>query len=292
MFVTIRCSCGQTLRAPANAAGRKVQCPACFTTRVIPAGYDDEPDPRNQVGNGGTGAPAIFAVAALVLVAGCLAFGASGIAVYRAFHKSDRDADTLVASNSSSETHSSSTDPIASLGAATVADYYPLKVGTKWHYRVETMGIESNATMQISKIESIDGQAMARLDSLIEDQVIASEHLSANETGVFRHRFNGLPASPPICVLKYPIKDGESWKTDFVVGNEKCRVESQCAKEEVTVPAGKYQTVKVTTKMVNNGQRIMVVYWFAKDIGAVKQVVDAVGAGTVTMELESVELGK
>jgi hypothetical protein len=170
-------------------------------------------------------------------------------------------------------------------------DYYPLKPGTKWHYRVTTNGRTGTFTNQISKIEKIDDLPLARLEAIVNDKVVASEHLRSDDKGVYRHRFNGLESKPAIQLLRYPVKDGDTWETDFVIGTEKGKAVTVVGKEEVKVPAGTYQTVRVRVDTDSGGQKISTTYWFADGIGFVKQAIDLGGRKTV-LELEKYEPAK
>src|SRR5579862_394263 len=87
-------------------------------------------------------------------------------------------------------------------------NYYPLQVGNKWHYRVEVGGNTVNVVSTIAKIETIDGVPLARLESETNGKTGATEHLRQTKDGVFRDCFNGQEATPPFCLLKYPLKSG------------------------------------------------------------------------------------
>jgi tRNA A-37 threonylcarbamoyl transferase component Bud32 len=157
----------------------------------------------------------------------------------------------------------------------TEASYYPLKLGTKWHYRKETsLGAATPHLHQIVKIEKIDGQSLARLEALQHGEVLASEHLSTTAHGIFRHRNNGWEISPPLCLLKFPIKIGESWESEHRFGDEKGKVSCRIGAEEVEVAAGKYQAITSHLEvMETGGRKIGITYWFAPGVGVVKQTV-------------------
>src|SRR5262245_1755100 len=92
---------------------------------------------------------------------------------------------------------------------ASPPNFFPLKVGTKWHYQLD-QGTGQKGTMvnQIAKIETIGGKEVARLESVVNGNVVATDYLSANNEGVFRNRYNDIEVSPPVCLLKYPPKEG------------------------------------------------------------------------------------
>ncbi len=170
-------------------------------------------------------------------------------------------------------------------------DYFPLKAGAKWHYRVLANGNEGKMITQVPKIEKIDDKPLARLEAVVNDQIVATEHLSTTNKGIFRYRANGAEAVPPVPVLKYPVKPGDTWKVETTVNNQKITISSKVGQEEVTVPAGKFKAVTVESDVETVGQSFKSTFWFVEGKGWVKQTLDLPG-GKVVMELEKFEPGK
>lgn len=169
-------------------------------------------------------------------------------------------------------------------------DYLPLKEGMKWHYQVEGNGVKVPLITQVAKIESINGQPLARVETVAKGMVVASEHLSNTPQGIFRHRFNGVDVSPPVCVLKYPVKNGASWESENKLGEQKAKMACRVGSDEVEVPAGKYKAVTVQVDAEVEGMKLTTTYWFAAGVGIVKQTVEFGGRKT-TMALEKFERG-
>ena len=174
--------------------------------------------------------------------------------------------------------------------------YYPLKVGNKWTYQVESDAVpkgNSKLMNQIAKIEKIDGVSLSRLETTAKGKVVASEHLSITDKGIFRNRYNGTEVSPPICMLKFPIKKGSTWKVESKVGEEKLSVSCKSDEEEIEVPAGKFKTVKVVmdAEVVGAGIIVSTTYWFSQGVGVVKQHVN-INSMQFTLLLEKFEEGK
>ncbi len=185
-------------------------------------------------------------------------------------------------------------------GAAQVApdknkllDYQPLKVGTKWTYDVDAgNGQIRQVTNQIAKIELIDGKELARMETVINGTVVASEHLTSTPAGVFRHRYNGIEVRPALCVIKYPFKVGESWEATPSIGPQQMKVTARSVgTKEVTSPAGKFQTIAVHIETEVNGTKIGSTSWYAPGIGVVAQETE-IGDKNVGMELAKFEPGK
>ena len=116
--------------------------------------------------------------------------------------------------------------------------------------------------------------------------------MTATDKGVFRHRGNGVELSPPVCLLKYPFKKGDTWESETTLGNQQMKVKAKAVDfEEVTVPAGKYKAVKADGEFAVAGFTANFSYWFAPDVGIVKQTQESNGM-KVSFELEKYEPAK
>jgi hypothetical protein len=182
--------------------------------------------------------------------------------------------------------------PLCAADDETNPDYYPLKVGTKWHYDINANGKKMSSVNEIAKTETIDGKSLSRLETTVMEKVAATEHLTVTDKGVFRNRINGMEITPPVCLLKFPVKDGETWDSEVKIGAEQLTVKAKAGKEEeITVPAGTYKAVTSELEVTAGGITVKTRYWFAKDVGVVKQTMDNNGA-TIEMELSKFEKGK
>ena len=175
--------------------------------------------------------------------------------------------------------------------------YYPLQVGNQWNFKVTVGDNTAAAISRIAKIEAIDGVEMARLEAAVNGNVVATEHLRQTAEGILRHRNNGAEINPPIVLLKYPInikpKEPMKWSGKINVGNDKGSYTCEATMDPVEVPAGKFKdAIKVAIKLEQGkgGQIVNTSYWFVKDIGFVRQTVDAQGL-SIVMELEKFEKG-
>jgi hypothetical protein len=170
-------------------------------------------------------------------------------------------------------------------------NYYPVAEGAAWHFHVTVNGNEAKATNRIAKIEKIDGVDLGRLEAVVSDKVVATEHVSQNDKGVFRHRYNGQVIDPPLPLIRYPVKAGDKWDGELKVGKDAARYDCVATEEEVSVPAGKFKAVKVVINVTENGNTLATTYWFVNDIGFVRQTVEA-GNLNILMELEKRETKK
>jgi serine/threonine protein kinase len=157
------------------------------------------------------------------------------------------------------------------------ASYFPLKKGTKWQRRFESSdGRTWQCISQVADIDQIDGQVvLARVDAIVQGIVLETEYLSSTAQGIFRHRAQTTwEISPPLCLLTFPVKTGQAWESGLSIGELKykatCRV---VGSEEVEVPAGKFQAVKVYMDMQQEGteDKNIFISWFVAGIGIVKQ---------------------
>ena len=124
-----------------------------------------------------------------------------------------------------------------------VPDYYPLKPGATWTYDLDPgNGRKIRVTNQIARIETIDGKSMARVETVINGRVALTQHLLSTPEGVFRCRMSDADVSPPLCFLKYPFKEGETWKAEPVIGNEHSQMSFKNGRhEELTSSATRYR---------------------------------------------------
>lgn len=169
--------------------------------------------------------------------------------------------------------------------------YYPLTPGNEWHYAGKVGNKDLKMVFRAAELEDIDGVKLIRLETLIDGKTAANEHLGHSDKGLFRHRFNGLKVDPPFMLVRYPINKGDTWKSNVKSGGEIAETTSTVGEETVTVPLGKFKTVKVTVAGSANGIDIKTTYWFAPDVGMVKQTLD-MGEVHLVLELEKRVQGK
>lgn len=170
-------------------------------------------------------------------------------------------------------------------------NYYPLKTGHTWHYRVDINGKMAMAASTVAAIEKIDGRDLARLEGTMDGKIIATEHLATTPRGIFRHQYNGIPTDPPFLLLRYPLKPGDKWEGTARLGKGRIEYTAVTKEEMVETPAGKYSAVRVDFDLTEAGNRVATSYWFAPEVGMVKQTIDAAGV-TVTLILDRFEKTK
>jgi len=178
-------------------------------------------------------------------------------------------------------------DPAKEKPKTPVPNYYPMEVGNEWKYRSKSKDKTSSITTRITKLDTINGQSLSRLEMFD-----LTEHLSQTEKGVFRHRMNGAEISPPFQLLAYPPKVGTKWEGESATKKGKFKYSAEIQVEEsIEVPAGTFNAIRVAFVVEENGKKTDSVYWFAKDVGFVKQTMEGTGPA-VLLELEKFERKK
>jgi hypothetical protein len=172
--------------------------------------------------------------------------------------------------------------------------YYPTVEGTK---RVMTMtfaGRTTETTETVSKVTEKDGTFTVTTSREIGGRVVEWVY-EVSAKGVFRVTTPGGEKGEPEPLLKLPAKEGDTWASEQpgVAEGPSSKATSTVGKEEeVTVPAGKFKAIPVTTEANLNGQiPIKVTSWYAAGAGVVKTVSEMNGSERVT-ELKEFTPGK
>jgi hypothetical protein len=173
--------------------------------------------------------------------------------------------------------------------------YYPLRVGTIWHYRAG----DGKFTIQVARHEKVGETLCAVLETKRNGKVVGSEHLAVASDGIYRHTLtlpsssakpenekNQLTIKPPLLLLKLPPEEGDSWKIGSKADDKTFRGSFEVGEQEITVPAGTYKTTRVTSQDLEvNALKAGITTFYAEGVGMVKQIIE-VGDVKVEIELE------
>jgi hypothetical protein len=169
-------------------------------------------------------------------------------------------------------------------------EYYPLKNGSKWVYKVA----ETTITVKVSNVTK-DG---ATLETLVNDKPVASEVIQVTKDGVFRSKINKADITPPVKILELkdgkPAAKGAKWKVDSKIQDQPVKGEFVVKddKEKVKVPAGEFTAVVVDgSDFEIAGTKTGVKYWFVAGKGIVKLTYSIAGNDAV-LELKEYTEGK
>ena len=171
-------------------------------------------------------------------------------------------------------------------------DYFPLNVGDSWKYRSTTAdGKQSDFTMKVLNEAKENGNTLYLVETVSTFQPI-HDWYSKPSGWVLMHRQEYVKAGqkaeyqPTKQFLKNPLTSGDSWtwKGKGMMGLEIDESNEVSGPETVTVPAGKFEAMKVVTKVVQGGAPVTKTYWYAPGVGMVKSMTDT-GAVKSTTEL-------
>ncbi|MBA4189559.1 MAG: hypothetical protein C0467_16360 [Planctomycetaceae bacterium] len=147
--------------------------------------------------------------------------------------------------------------------------YFPIKLKTKWTYKVQDQNIE----VVVSGNEKVGTEDCTKVDTMVNGKVVASELYVIRGDGVYRVKVKDDKIDPPVKVLQIPVKKGESWEVKSKVGTQTVagtfKVKED--KEKVKVMDKEVEAVLVEGLDLDvAGTKTTVRMWFVKDKGIVK----------------------
>ena len=184
--------------------------------------------------------------------------------------------------------------PSSSGGASSTGskDYFPLSVGDSWKYRSTTAdGKQSEFTIKVLSEAKESGNTLYLVETVSTFQPI-HDWYSKPSGWVLMHRQeyvktgNKAEYQPTKQFLKNPLTSGDSWtwKGKGMMGLEIDESNEVSGPETVSVAAGKFEAMKVMTKVVQGGVPVTKTYWYAPGVGLVKSMTDT-GSVKSTTEL-------
>ncbi len=174
--------------------------------------------------------------------------------------------------------------------APAASDYYPLKKGCKWVYKVG----EASITVMV-KDTGADG---ATLDTLVNEKSVATETIQVKPDGLYRTKINGKDITPPVKFLE--LKDGKlaavgaTWKVDSKVADQPLKGEWKLTadKEKTKVPLGEFEAAVVDGAAFEiAGTKTGIKYYFVAGKGIIKLTYNIAGNEAV-LELKEYTEGK
>ena len=156
--------------------------------------------------------------------------------------------------------------------------YFPTTVGTKWVYQLDD-GREY--TDVVTKVErGAGGEVIVSVGRETPDgKVHPGERYVVSARGLLRVEGLGVKPDRPEWLLKLPYKVDEAWETggwredEFPIFLKQKDTHTSAGEEKVTVPAGTYTALRVTTKYGQVGHlppQGPGAHWYAPRVGAVK----------------------
>lgn len=175
--------------------------------------------------------------------------------------------------------------------APTADGYFPLKAKTKWTYKVQDQTVE----VVVAGTESFNNETCTRIDTLVNNKVVASELYSVKGDGVYRVKVKDDKIDPPVKVLALPVKKDAAWKFTSKVGNQTVSGEFKIKddKEKIKILGADAEAVLVEGIDLDvAGTKTTVKTWFVKDKGIVKLSYKIQEAEAVLELSKPVEEGK
>ncbi|HEY1187240.1 MAG TPA: hypothetical protein VGE74_06250 [Gemmata sp.] len=175
--------------------------------------------------------------------------------------------------------------------AAQAEGYFPLKVGTKWTYKVGDNTVE----VRVAKADKVGGEEQFQVDTIVGKDPKTTEWYVIKGDGVYRTKVKDDKLDPAVKVLALPIKKDASWEISTKVGTQTIKGSMRVMndKEKVKVGATEYETVLVEGKDLDiAGAKTTVRLWFAKGKGIVKEEFALQTGEVVKLEMTNYEEGK
>ena len=173
-------------------------------------------------------------------------------------------------------------------------DYFPLRTGNSWMYQSTTAdGKHSEFTIKVLNEATENGDTQYLVETVSTFQPI-HDWYSKPSGWVLLHKEEYVKSGtkgefqPTRQLLKNPLADGDSWtwKGKGMMGLDIEESNRVSGPETVSVPAGKFSAMKVTTQVVQGGSPVTKTYWYAPGVGLVKSITDT---GSVKSNTELVE---
>ncbi len=177
--------------------------------------------------------------------------------------------------------------------AALTTEYFPLKEGSKWVYKVG----ESEVTVQVGAMTAGE----TKLETIANGKPVASESVKVQADGVYRTKINATAIEPPVKILELETKDGKLVpKAKGAKWSVNSKVQAQAVTGEFAI--GDPVKIKLMDKDVEcvyvEGQKFNIAgtetsvkYYFAPGKGIVKLSYSIQGA-EATLELKEYVEGK
>jgi uncharacterized protein DUF3108 len=163
-------------------------------------------------------------------------------------------------------------------------DYFPLRAGDWWKYQSTTAdGKQSEFTTKVLSAEKqSDGSTLYQVE--IQSAFKPIHEWYSKPTGAVvwhREAYTSNEAmkvtfDPVRQYLKNPPATGAtwSWKGKGMMGVDIDESNQVIGSEAIEVPAGKFQAMKVESKVNQGGTLVTKTYWYANWVGLVKSMTD------------------
>ncbi len=181
--------------------------------------------------------------------------------------------------------------------------WYPLRPGTTWHYRAGDRKFQMRVAPNSEKIGDL---VCARVETIRDGKVVASDYIGVNASGVYRCRVQADSSTPnkdnpvlvetprpPMLVLPLPPKKGETFTVDSTAepSGKVYKGTFKIGEDTLKVGDTEHKCIVVAGQDLDgDGLKPTLTTWYAEGVGMVKMVI-AVADQKVDVELEKFEKG-
>jgi hypothetical protein len=172
-------------------------------------------------------------------------------------------------------------------------DYFPTTVGDRWVIEMQYKTHTVEYTEVVTGVDKKDGGLVVSVGREVDGKLGSySSDVRVTDKGLFRITLLGTVYDEPYCILKLPLKPGESWTTQVKSDGQVTSTFKYKAIEEETVevPAGKFKAFRIEVDIDSRGQPAKSVIWYNARVGAVKMEHEA-GDSSYTRVLKSFKPG-
>jgi RNA polymerase sigma factor (sigma-70 family) len=165
--------------------------------------------------------------------------------------------------------------------------YFPTREGAKRVYEVRVGGITHVRTDTVTRVEKKGAGFRVTTGEKVPSGGILKTVTDVSARGVYLVEFAGKVHAEPVPLLKLPAKAGDSWTVERQIpaAGVATFTYTVAKVEEVKVPAGTFQAIRVEERTDPKILRMTATYWYAPGVGQVKAV-------TSTSTLEQIQVLK
>jgi hypothetical protein len=148
--------------------------------------------------------------------------------------------------------------------------YFPTKAGAKWVYDDDGQ----TYTLVVTKAEPKDAATLVTVGLVDPDGLITHfQTMEVSPRGLREVENHGRKCHPPVPHLRLPHTPGAQWQSPLALDGEARGINEMRAGavEQVRVPAGTFQAVRVDTLSTSpGGQQQRLTHWYAPGVGLVR----------------------
>jgi hypothetical protein len=176
------------------------------------------------------------------------------------------------------------------------SEWLPLKVGNRWNYQ----GVDPKEKIIVTVERSVPfkreiplpngGVKTDTLESFVlrinsGDRTAQHEQWLIGEDGIYRVAAGGKEIKPPLKILKLPPASGDAWPCDS--SSEATPLKGDMIVEQTVMPGFDGPVLLAKTRDFTVGdQKLEAAYWFARNVGIIKQQVKIGNFGEMSTTLD------